>query len=125
MTGISEQAKLTIKEYLQLDNKITEFENSLKKLKIRKAQLQASVFKYMRQNDIKQVNLPHGAKLQTYTRKSRTGTSKKWVEQRLTEYCLLHKINYTALHEFIYLPEHRPQIEKVSIKRTKGKKPKK
>ena len=119
--SLSDQAKSAIKEYLTLDKRIEEFEKSLKALKARKTLLQSSIFKHMKQNDIKQVNLPQGQKLQTYTRKSRPGTSKKWVEERLTLYCQRKSMNYEELYDFIYDPQYRPQIEKTSLKKTKTK----
>ena len=123
--SLSPEAIAAVKEYLTLDKKIEEYDTALKTLKKRKATLQASVFQYMRKNDIKTVNLPQGQKLQTYTRKSRPGTSKKWVEERLTLYCTEHKIDYTKIYDFIYDPQYRPQIEKTTLKKTKAKKSKK
>lgn len=122
--SLSPDAISAVKEMLQTEKRIEELEAALKKFKARKDLLQKSIFSHMRQNDIKQVNLPGGAKLQTYTRKSRPGTSKKWVEERLGSYCSSHNINYDELYDFIYDPKYRPQVEKTQLKRVKAKKPK-
>lgn len=123
--SLSPEAISAVKEYLTLDKRIEEFEISLKALKKRKNLLQASVFSYMKKNDIKTVNLPHGQKLQTTTRKSRPGTTKKWVEERLTLYCTENRIDFNAIYDFIYDPQYRPQIEKTTLRKIKAKKSKK
>ena len=117
--------KQTVKEYVTLDAKIAEAEKTIKILKTRKEMLYNNVFKYMVNHQIKELNLPGGEKIKTYTRKTRPGTSKKWVEERLHSYCSSNKMNYQELYDFIYDPQHRPQIEKASIKKVKAKKSKK
>jgi len=122
--SLSPEAISAVKEFLTLDAKIEEYDTALKALKKRKAQLQASVFQYMRKNDIKKVNLPGGQSLQTTVRKSRPGITKKWVEERLTIYCTENRIDYNRIYDFIYDPQYRPQIEKTTLRKVKGKKPK-
>ena len=122
--SLSPEAIAAVKEYLKLDKQIEEYDFALKKLKKRKTQLQASVFQYMRKNEIKKVNLPQGESLQTTVRKSRPGTTKKWVENRLTVYCAENRIDYNKIYDFIYNPEYRPQVEKTTLRKVKGKKTK-
>ena len=122
--SLSAEAIAAVKEMLVTDKRISELEAALKKFKERKALLQKSIFQHMRQNDIKQVNLPGGEKLQTYTRKSRPTCTKKWVEQRMGEYCNSHNINFQELYDFIYDPKYRPQQESTKLKKVKAKKPK-
>ena len=125
MSHFSDEAKNAIKQMIVTDSRIAELEAALRKFKEKKAVLQKSIFQYMRQNDIKQVNLPGGEKLQTYTRKSRPTCTKKWVESRMNEYCTSHNINFQDLYDFIYDPKYRPQVESTKLKKVKAKKPKK
>ena len=128
MSGLSQAQndfKQTVKSYVMLDKKISDAEKSIKALKIRKEMLYNNVFRYMVQHEIKELNLPGGEKIKTYTRKSRPGVTKKWVADRLHSYCSTHHIKYEDIYDFIYDPAHRPQIEKSSIKKIKAKKPKK
>jgi len=117
--------KQTVKEYVTLDKKIAEAEKTIKILKTRKEMLYNNVFRYMVNHQIKELNLPGGEKIKTYTRKSRPGVTKAWVSDRLHSYCSTNHLNYEELYDFIYDPTHRPQIEKQSIKKMKAKKAKK
>ena len=119
--SLSPEAVAAVKEMIVTDKRITELEAALKKFKERKTILQKSIFQHMNQNDIKQVNLPGGEKLQTYTRKTRPTATKAWIEDRLQNYCQSHNINFTEIYDFIYDPEHRPQVEKTALKKVKSK----
>ena len=128
MSGLSQEQnnfKQTVKEYVTLDKKIAEAEKTIKILKTRKEMLYNNVFRYMVNHEIKELNLPGGEKIKTYTRKSRPGVTKAWVSDRLHSYCSTHHIKYEEIYDFIYDPAHRPQIEKASIKKIKAKKSKK
>lgn len=122
--SLSAEAIAAVKEMLQTEKRIEELEGALKKFKERKTLLQKSIFSHMRQNDIKQVNLPGGAKLQTYTRKSRPSATKAFIEGRITTYCSSNNLNFTELWDFIYSPEHRPQEETTKLKKVKARKTK-
>lgn len=117
----AENFKQTVKEYLTLDQKIATAEETIKVLKIRKTMLYNNVFKYMINHEIKQLNLPNGEKLQTYSRKSRPGVTKQWVSDRLHTYCTKNHLDYNEVYDFIYDPQHRPQVEKSSMKKVKSK----
>ena len=114
--------KNTVKDYITLDKKIAEAEKTIKILKTRKEMLYNNVFRYMVNHEIKELNLPGGEKIKTYTRKSRPGVTKAWVSDRLHSYCSTNHLNYNELYDFIYDPQHRPQVEKQSIKKMKAKK---
>ena len=125
MSGLTPEQnnfKQTVKEYVTLDNKIAEAEKTIKILKTRKEMLYNNVFRYMVNHEIKELNLPGGEKIKTYTRKSRPGVTKAWVSDRLHSYCSTHRLNYEEIYDFIYDPTHRPQVEKQSIKKIKAKK---
>lgn len=122
--SLSPDAIRAVKEMIVTDKRISELEVALKKFKERKAVLQKSIFQHMRNNDIKQVNLPGGEKLQTYTRKSRPTCTKKWVSDRMESYCKTHNVNYQNLYDFIYDPQYRPQVETTKLKKVKAKKSK-
>ena len=117
----TEDFKITVKEYLMLDKKISEAEKTIKFLKERKTLLYKNVFKYMVNNQIKQLNLPNGEKFETYKRKTRPSVTKKWVSERLVTYCNRYNLDYDDIYDFIYNPIHRPQIEKSSMKKVKAK----
>ena len=128
MSGLTPEQnnfKQTVKEYVTLDKKIAEAEKTIKILKTRKEMLYNNVFRYMVNHEIKELNLPGGEKIKTYTRKSRPGVTKAWVSDRLHSYCSTNRLNYEELYDFIYDPVHRPQVEKASIKKMKAKKSKK
>jgi hypothetical protein len=112
----------TIKEYMKLDQQIAEYEKSLKVLKDRKTVLFSKIHVHMQQNEIKQINLPKGEKLQTYSRKTREGLNKNWIQNRLKEYCTVRRLNPEELIDFIYNPAHRKQVEKNSLKKVAVKK---
>ena len=125
MSGLTPEQnnfKQTVKEYVTLDKKIAEAEKTIKILKTRKEMLYNNVFRYMVNHEIKELNLPGGEKIKTYTRKSRPGVTKAWVSDRLHSYCSTNHLNYNELYDFIYDPQHRPQVEKQSIKKMKAKK---
>ena len=122
--SLSPDAIKAVKEMIVTDKRIAELEAALKKFKERKAVLQKSIFQHMRKNDIKQVNLPGGEKLQTYTRKSRPTCTKKWVQERMQTYCNSHQVNFQELYDYIYDPNHRPQIETAKLKKVKARKSK-
>lgn len=122
--SLSQDAIQALKEMIAVDKRISELDNALKKFKERKSVLQKSIFQHMRNNDIKQVNLPGGEKLQTYTRKSRPTCTKAFIKERLETYCQSNRLNYEEIYEFIYSPEHRPQIETIKLKKVKAKKTK-
>jgi len=122
--ALSPDAIAAVKEMIVTDKRISELEAALKKFKERKGVLQKSIFQHMRNNDIKQVNLPGGEKLQTYTRKSRPTCTKKWVSDRMQAYCNSHQVNFQELYDFIYDPQYRPQIETAKLKKVKARKSK-
>ena len=123
--SVPEQTKNAIKEMIKIDKAIDELSTALKKYKKRKDDLQAIIEKDMRTFEIKQINLPGGEKLQTYTRKSRASCSKDWISNRLQTYCNERSLNYDEIFDYIYNPKHRPQVEKQSIKKVKPRKIKK
>ena len=111
-----------IKEMITVDGTIKKLEEALKKFKDRKSILQNKIENHMRTENVRQINLPGGEKLQTYVRKSRAGVTKKWISTRLETYCSSHNLNYQEIYDFIYDPTHRPQVEKKTIKKIKSKK---
>lgn len=115
-----EDFKVVLKEYITLDAKIKQAEKTIKILKERKKFLHENIHKYMQKQQIKQINLPHGRKIKTVTKKTRPGTGKKWVEERLQEFCSMNRVNYNDIYDFIYDKEYRPEVEKEMLKTLKN-----
>ena len=111
-----------VKEYIVLENKIEEITKNAKILKERKNMLYEIISSFMKDNDIKQVNLPNNQKFQTCTKKKRAGLNKKWIETRLSTYCEEHELDFDDLYDFIYNNDYRPATEIDAIKKVKGKK---
>ena len=114
--------KLNVKEYMLIESKISELDKKKKILKERKDMLHESIFIFMKENEIKQVNLPNNQKIQSCVKKSRPGTNKKFIENRLTKYCEEKNLDFEDLYNFIYHPDYREPVEKESIKKITIKK---
>jgi hypothetical protein len=121
MTDIN-RFKSVVKEYIALENKLEEIKKNAKILKERKDMLYEIISSFMKENEIKQVNLPNNQKFQACTKKKRVGLNKKWIEGRLTLYCEEHNLNFDEIYDFIYNNDYRPATEIDSIKKVKGKK---
>lgn len=119
--SLPEEVQNAIKSLVKVDASIKELENALKKYKEKKQELQKIIEGHMRHSNVKTIKLKN-SKLQTYTRKTRPGVTKKWISERLKTYCEEKQINYDEIFDFIYNPIYRPQIEKQSFKKTKSKK---
>ena len=109
-----------LKQLLKIEEHIKELSEALKKFRTQKAIITDQILMDMDKRNIKRINLPGGAKLETKIQKKRVSLNKKFIEGRLNDYCTNNQLNYEDLHNYVYSKEHRPFVEEVTkLKKTK------
>jgi|TARA_B110000977_G_scaffold166693_1_gene214709 hypothetical protein len=119
--SVSEDFKIDVKNYIELDNQIKEFQDIIKKIKKDKEKLEGHILHYMTTNGLndKDINLSDG-KLRCFTSKTSSSVNKKHIENSLA---LFFKGDYDKakqVTDFIF--SKREITQKVKLKRTRKKK---
>ena len=109
-----------VKQYVELDNQIKEFQDIIKKIKKDKEKVEGHILHYMTSNglDDKDINLSDG-KLRCFTSKTSSSVNKKHIENSLA---LFFKGDYNRAKEateFIF--SKREVTQKIKLKRTRKK----
>tara|TARA_Y100001970_G_C14152437_1_gene813504 strand:+ start:389 stop:775 length:387 start_codon:yes stop_codon:yes gene_type:complete len=114
------QLKLTVKEYLELDDQIKMLNKAARERRKRKKELSEEILTLMEQHELTQMNLKDG-KLIYAKSKNLVPLNKKHIVSSLSSY---FRDDHKATELFDYLMKSRTRVEKVRLKRTKNKKAK-
>ena len=109
-----------VKNYIELDNQIKEFQDIIKKVKKDKEKLEGHILHYMKTNglDDKDINLSDG-KLRCFTSKTSSSVNKKHIENSLALY---FKGDYNRAKEVTsFIFSKREITQKIKLKRTRKK----
>jgi len=118
-----EQLKQSIKEYNAIDRKIKQYKEAVKELNNRKKALKEVVDTFMMEKDIAEINVKSENMVikKVVKNKPIQGTNKKFIEQRLGEYCRMRGYDQEELIQWIYSPEFREHQMVENITMTKKK----
>ena len=114
------QLKLTVKEYLELDDQIKMLNKAARERRKRKKELSEEILTLMELHELTQMNLKDG-KLIYAKSKNLVPLNKKHIVSSLSSY---FRDDHKATELFDYLMKSRTRVEKVRLKRTKNKKAK-
>ena len=111
-----------LKQLLDMEKRIKEMKQALKIYNNKKKSLEKSIKHHMLQKNLTKIKLPDGVILSTYTRKSRQGCSKKFVQGRMEMYCQQKHLSFDEMNDYIYNLQYRQVKEIICLRRTKDKK---
>jgi hypothetical protein len=114
---VSKEFVISVKKYLEIDDKLKEMRDQLKKFTTEKKQKEEFILEYLQSLDEKVVDVPDG-KLRRNISKTQAPLKKELIQKALTE-IFGDASKATATTEHII--KSRPTIERVTLKRTKNR----
>ena len=112
-----EQVKASIKELNLIDRKVKQYREAIKQLNNRKTELKETIDTFMAEKNLAEINVKsENTVIKKIVKKKVQGTNKKFIQQRVIEYCHNRGFNPDELLEWIYSPEYREQTMVEDIK---------
>ena len=119
----SDKLKQSIKDINAIDRKLKQYKEAAKELNDRKKVLKEVVDTFMSEQGVVEITIKSENMLIKKVTKNKPvqGTTKKFIEQRLSEYCRNRGYDKEELIQFIYSPEFREHQMVENITMTKKK----
>lgn len=108
-----EQLKITVKEYLELDNQIATLQKAVKERKDKKQKLSQLILSVMKKNDIDQMNMNNDRLVYTVSQ-CKTPLNKNYLNTVLSSY---FNNNEKTTDVIDHILNNRKKVEKVRLKR--------
>lgn len=119
---VSKEFTDNVRNYVTIDNKIKSAQEAIKALKKEKEKAENNIMIYIKTYELDEqpINIT-GGRLQMALSKRTASISRKYVEQRLTEY---FKSNTKAQEVTSFIFDNREVVEKEVLRRRNNRKPK-
>jgi len=109
--------KNALTQLLECEKAIKKLEKALKIYKTRRSDLQETVKQAVESKNIKNIKMnKDGTNIQAVTKVSKLPANKKWIQDRLRNYCMAKNLNVEEIIDFVYNPKYRPEKTTSTIK---------